>query len=825
MVLVWLLTLSSDALGQFTHTQLRSFGQADKLGAEPFGRVTLSRDGVLYGTTLSSGGHYEGTIFRVNQDGSDYRLLHLFTGRNEDGATPYAELLEASDGAFYGTTRNGGVTNQGTIFRISKDGNSYTVLRRFSSAADGANPSAGLIEGTDGWLYGTAHFGGRTNLGTIFKLAKDGSGFAVIHHFTRAGSGGVQPVGGVIEGRDGLLYGTTYFGGASNEGTVFRIKKDGTEYRVLRSFSSAIGDGINPYAGVIEGTDQALYGTTYAGGSSRAGAVFRVNRDGTGFRVLRHFTATGDDGAQPYGGVIEGSDEALYGTTSAGGAAGQGTIFKLNKDGRGYAVVRSFPFRGDAAVPQGGLVEASDGTLFGASQYGGPRDQGTVFKLRKDGSNYAVVHTFLGGADAAHSFGGLIRARDASFIGSTWDGGSANGGTIFRIQNDGSGYDILHNFEGGLAEGLNPFAAVTQASDGAIYGTTIAGGSASRGIVFKLNQDGTQYRVLHHFTGTSTNGMQPYGGVIEGIDGVLYGTSAFGGSSNLGTIYKINRDGTGFGLLHQFTGGSADGQSPYSSLLRGSDGFFYGTTPYGGRTNFGVVFRLRAGGGGFQILHSFTGEPEGKYPFARLIEGSNGVLYGTTTFGGTSNLGTVFRINRDGTGYQNLRSFTGLRGDAAKPGSSAHLVEGPDGALYGTTYEGGSYGSGAIFKLSKDGTGYSVIHHFNPTINDGVNPFAGLVTGVDGALYAATINGGQVGAGAIFRIAPAATLSISVNGDLSVAGPAGYKFSIQFLDQLGLGDPWKEYGNVILPASPAKVVLPAFGPGPQRIYRALLETP
>lgn len=821
MALPWL--LSTSLFAQFSHTQLKSFGYADKLGAEPFARITLASDGRLYGTTLSSGSLSEGLVFSVARDGSDYRILRSFTGKDGDGATPYAELLEASDGALYGTTHNGGITNQGTIFRISKDGSNYAVLRQFNWPTDGAKPTGGLIEGRDGALYGTTHFGGRTNVGTIFKLGKDGRDFAVLHHFTTAGGGGVQPVSGVMEGSDGVLYGTTYFGGTANNGTIYRINKDGTGFRVLRSFVPAAGDGSNPYAGVIEGADRVLYGTTHQGGNAKIGTLFRLNRDGTGYRVVWHFTGVGTEGAQPYGKLLEGADGALYGTTAYGGPADQGTIFKLGKDGRNYQLLRSFLARGDAAIPQSGLVEGSDGVLYGTSHYGGARDQGTVFKLKKDGSDYGVVHAFSGGGDASHCYGTLAQGHDGFLIGTSWDGGAANRGTVFKIDLKGAAYRVIHNFDASAQDGANPFSGVMIGNDGVCYGTTIAGGSSGRGTVFRLNQDGADYRVLHHFTGTTSDGTQPYAGLLELEDGFLYGTTAYGGSQNLGTIFKINKDGSGFTVIRSFTGGNADGQNPYASLVRGSDGLLYGATAYGGAKNFGTIYRLNRDGSGYVILRSFLGEADGSYPFATLIEGSDRALYGTTVFGGAPNLGTVFRLSRDGTSYAMLRAFTGQAGDASKPGSGANLVEGPDGALYGATFFGGVHDAGAVFKMNKDGTGYEVIYSFDSGKGDGASPFSGLVKGGDGAFYGSTQVGGHLGVGTVFRIAPVATLALMPNGDLSITGPPGYRYAIEYLDRFGPAISWLTYLNVTLPASPAKLLLPGLSPAPLRFYRARLE--
>ncbi|MCI0541843.1 MAG: hypothetical protein L0Z50_42140 [Verrucomicrobiales bacterium] len=220
------------AQGQFAFSQIKSFCSVDQLGSTPFARLVQGSDGALYGTTLLGGGSLEGTVFKLNRDGSGYAVLHRFAEIAGDGAAPYGELIEASDGLLYGTTHFGGNTNQGTVFRLKRDGTDYSVLRSFAgTGGDAANPYAGLIEGSDGVLYGTSHFGGAAHLGTVFKMDKDGIAYAVLHSFTSAEAEGVEPSGRVVEGSDGALYGTTYFGGAANQGTIFRLDRDGGNYR------------------------------------------------------------------------------------------------------------------------------------------------------------------------------------------------------------------------------------------------------------------------------------------------------------------------------------------------------------------------------------------------------------------------------------------------------------------------------------------------------------------------------------------------------------------------------------------------------------------
>src|SRR5437667_212431 len=180
--------------------------------------------------------------------------------------------------------------------------------------------------GSDGALYSTTYQGGSFGPGTVFKLNKDGSDYSILHSFSRADNDGRYPQHGLVEGSDGALYGTTYGGGSNNTGTLFKLNKDGTDYSVLRRFSLTGGDAWAPQAGLVEGSDGALYGTTYRGGSNNTGTLFKLNKDGTDYSVLHRFSLTGDDGWAPQTGLVEGSDGALYGTTYQGGSNNSGTV-------------------------------------------------------------------------------------------------------------------------------------------------------------------------------------------------------------------------------------------------------------------------------------------------------------------------------------------------------------------------------------------------------------------------------------------------------------------------------------------------------------------
>ena len=560
-------------------------------GSKP--RLCLNgSDGVLYG--FVDGGYYgAGALFRLIRDGSAYNILHYFGYFPPflDGQYPVGSLLETVDGKLYGATSNGGSNTAGTVFKVNKDGTDYGLLYQFSTSGktEAANPSGGVLEITNGILYGLTSSGGIQNYGTMYKMNLDGSGHAVVCRFGSSEGDGHYPVNELTQGNDGALYGVTTGGGTSGLGTAFKVNPDGSAYRILRNFSRSGGDGYNPWGSVTEGHDGVLYGTTADGGSWTNGTVYTLKKDGSGYSVLKHFSTYDADGRSPRAGLTEGADSALYGTTELGGSSGAGTVFKLGKDGNGYTILHHFD-GSDGRNPRGGLLSTSDGTLYGT----------------------------------------------------TFGGGSNNSGVVFRLNNDAGSFAVLHYFSNGAGDGRYPSAALIEGRDGALYGTAEAGGSGGYGIVFKLSEDGSLYSILHHFNTVSGDGQYPLAPLVEGSDDALYGTTDSGGKYNAGTVFRLNKDGTGYLILLHFGAAAGDGRQPDGALVESPDGALYGTT-YGGGANYnGTIFKLGKNGTGYNTVHSFSAR-EGIGPMASLVKGRNGALYGTAVGGGDLGFGTIFQ--------------------------------------------------------------------------------------------------------------------------------------------------------------------------------------
>lgn len=375
---------------------------------------TSLRSLALFSLTLTS------TL--VAQPAISFSTLHTFTG--PEGAQPYAGLVQGSDGYFYGTTYSGGTSNGGTVFKINTTG-ALTSLYSFPVSTW---VKAGLVEGTDGYYYGMTYQGGTNGNGSVFKIDTNGAE-APLYSFTNAlGPGYTIPKATLIQASDGFFYGTTP--GADNlQGDVFKVSTTGT-FAELYKFSGS--NGRNPEAApLMQGSDGYLYGTTIFGGTNGTGTVFKISTNGA-LSTLYSFSNR-NDGGYPYSGLVQASDGFLYGITTSGSTNGTGTVFKIGTNGA-FSTLCCFPWSNpsNSVNYQAGLIQGSDGFFYGTSYLGGNYARGAVFQVSTNGA-LTVLYSFTGGNDGEHSQGTLLQASNGYFYGTTSFGGTNNGGAVFRF--------------------------------------------------------------------------------------------------------------------------------------------------------------------------------------------------------------------------------------------------------------------------------------------------------------------------------------------------------------------------------------------------------
>lgn len=747
----------------------------------------------LIGLAWNGGLFNSGVMFKINPDGADFRTLFNFNSMT--GRSPQGSLIQASNGSLYGVAWDGGdpVVSGGTVFKVKADGTGFVVLHAFDGTT-GRFPEGPLIEGTDGALYGQTYLGtdrsGGGSGSTIFKINPDGSGFKTIHYFP-------DPVRHIstVQGSDGMLYGT---GSTGAGGLIFRLNPNGSGFEVLLR-----KDYIIPFGKLVQAASGELYGCVQDYAGLLGDGVFKVNMDGTDFKILKW-------GFERLGGLVEAFDGNLYGTTVEGGSFGKGTIFRIKTDQDQIAVLHNFDAK--AANP-GGLISFNS-QLYGCTSRGGMNDGGVVFSFNPVRRSYLQIADFNaegGGGPAPGDFlivntvaatgmprhesrtitfsDVMSRTMTVSFIpgdgsyrlavikaGSpptftpsnniAYSGGLGNGQTVV-YNGTGSSFNLNglkpgteyyltifeYNASGNVIKYLISNAPVarqtTRTASEKIFGTATYGGVPLNGTIFSFDPGrANSLFVVNAFK--RWQGMNPFGNMIEAKDGFLYGTTSSGPlPSKHGTIFKIDPDGTQHTLLHTFSGD--DGSGPNSGLVQASNNLLFGVTNSGGASGAGTIFSIRTDGTAFRVLHAFN-RTDGSSPNGPLVQASNGSLYGTTNTGGTNGAGVIYRINVGGAGFRILHHF--------KKENEGHpcggLIVGSDGFLYGMANGGSPQFPGSVFKINMDGSDYRVLHEFT-SLAQGA-PIGTLLQIPDGTLYGMVVGTGTSsepdGHGNIFKINP-----------------------------------------------------------------------
>ncbi len=361
---------------------------------------------------------------------ASFSTIYTFTPAT-DGNAPQSELTQGTDLKLYGTNSLGGPFSTGSVFRVNPDGSSYTGLSFFGPATTGLQPN-GVVQGSDGYFYGTTYGGGANGFGLLFKIQTAGQLVKLASFAT--GDPGANPAATLTFGLDGYLYGTAQLGGLNNDGTVFRADPTAGTVTTVSAFSGGI-DGLYPESDLTQAADGNFYGTTANGGAANAGTIFRVTPAGVRTTIYTFLGTT--DGSTPLRGVVAGRDGYLYGIAVKGGATYGGTIFRVATDGT-FTVLYSFlAALGSPYTAQCRLVQASDGNFYGTTNLGGTFNDGTIFKVTPTGG-FTLLYNFTGGTDGAFPVSGLVQAADGKLYGTTSGQGSmaSGAGTIYRLDLD-----------------------------------------------------------------------------------------------------------------------------------------------------------------------------------------------------------------------------------------------------------------------------------------------------------------------------------------------------------------------------------------------------
>ena len=375
------------------------------------------------------------TVALPQAQAQTFSVVHNFTG-GSDGGGPLNGFTTDGAGNLYGTTSTGGTFNYGVVYKLTTAG-VQSVLHNFAGGTDGANPDGFLVRDKTGNLYGTTTTGGASGAGTVFKVTASGSE-TVLYSFTGKNDG-ATPEAGLALDAAGNLYGTTTAGGAHGNGTIFKLSvpKTGSKWRESTLYGFAGGtDGAVPVAGVTVSANGNIYGTTSAGGTYGYGTVFELTHSGLVWtETILHDFSNGNDGSIPYAGLIADKSGNLYGGATQGGSNGGGTIFELTPSNGSYTfnILYSVPGWGISGSFRD-LMLSSTGVIYGTTHCDGANNAGTVWELTpaRGSWTYTLLYTFTGGTDGLYSFSNLVMEK-GKLYGTTNEGGADNYGVVFEV--------------------------------------------------------------------------------------------------------------------------------------------------------------------------------------------------------------------------------------------------------------------------------------------------------------------------------------------------------------------------------------------------------
>jgi uncharacterized repeat protein (TIGR03803 family) len=619
----------------------------------------------------------------------------------------------------FGSTAYGGSNFTGTIFNYVPSSNTQHIIKNLDTYI-GSPTNNDFILGTDGKLYSMTTYGGLYGFGAIFSFDPLTSTESDIYDFNN--TTGANPFGSLLSLAGGIWYGMTSLGGANDFGVIFSFDPASSTYTDLYDFSATGGE--QPYGSLIQGTDGKLYGLTLDGGLNDDGVVFSFDPVSLAYTDIHDFSGT--DGEEPNGSLIQAADGKLYGFTAYGGANGDGVIFSMDTSAA-HNYMDIYDFNGTAGLnPFSSLLEGSDDKLYGLSPNGGAFGYGVLFSIDTTATHvYSDLHDF-NPIVGSSPYGNLFLGADGSLYGTAAEGGANDYGVIFSFAPLTASYSDLYDFD----NGQTPFSGLLQLPSGLFYGMTLGGGTAGLGVIYSFNTMGAAYSVLNNF-GSNVNGSHASASLLLANDGNLYGMTLDGGTYGAGVIYKIDTSTLNYSVVYNFDG--AHGSKPYGSLIQASDGNFYGTTSEGG-TNYhnysGVLFSFNPSSSVYADLYEFDDSSAGT-PTGSLIQATDGKLYGMTSGSSTPSNGNIFSYDPLAAAYANLYEFSFSTG--FYPNGS--LIQATNGNFYGLTLYGGANNFGTLFSFVNSSSTYTDLYDFNDVPGSGGNPFGSLIQASNGKLY------------------------------------------------------------------------------------------
>lgn len=701
----------------------------------------------------ASGGSGLGTIFSLPTGSNGIASQYVLPGN--PGLNPqYTKLVQAGNGKLYGVTLSGGFNNAGILFEYDTATSAYSWKFDFGGT-NGVNPRGSLTE-AGGKLYGMTQLGGANNLGVIFEYDYTTNTFTKKIDFTgTTGTAlGAQPFGTLVDVGGNKLYGVTRVGGVNNLGVIFEYDYSTNSYTKKTDFNGNVGSAMGSLPnGQLVLAGGSLYGLASTGGTASVGTLFEYNPSTSTF--TKRVDMTSANGQSPQGSLMLAANGNLYGMTvsGGGGAPAGGVIFEYNAGTSTYTKIYDFVASGaNGSGPNGDLMQASNGKLYGMTRLGGSSGQGVIFEYDLGTSTYTKKVDLALTTSGGNPLGTLMQVNTGKVYGLATSGGSGSGGTLFQYTTSSNTFTKKIDFNtstGGPCHG-----GLTVANSGLHYGMTNLGGTNNVGTIFEYNKTSNTYTKKIDLT--TANGSLPFGALVKATNNKLYGLTSGGGANSLGTLFEYDPSTNTYTKRADFNGNSSTqlGGVPYGSLVEFSgNSKLYGICKQGGSSNQGTIFEFDPS------TNTFTKKIDmlaanGYSAFGSLVEASS-KLYGMTSLGtGSSSLGVIFEYDPSTNTYTKKIDFTGTAGVA--PGSSpfGSMVQSATvGVLYGLTKTGGANDKGVLFEYNVSTNTYTKKVDLSSSL--GEQPLGSLILAANGKLYGLTNLGGTNSYGVLFEYDPA----------------------------------------------------------------------
>jgi len=686
--------------------------------------TSYSQTAKLWGLTEVGGEFNLGTIFTSNIDGTNIETNFSFP-YSGTGVYPTGELMKAINGKYYGIVDD-------KIYEYNPEISQY-FLRKIITSDIGSGITGSFIQANDGWLYITSLGGGLNSAGSILRYNYITNSIENVYSFDIANFINPKPLpNDLFQASDGNLYGTSKYGGLTNQGMIYRFNPLTQVFTTLHDFDDLFTTGILPCGALIQASNGKLYGLTESGGAGAGGGtLFEFDILTSSFVKKVNFlgfgNANGYTGTQPQDKLIEAVDGKLYGVCVTGGfTQGEGTIFNYDIVNDTCFVRKSFYGGENGSQPESHLVQADNGNLLGQTKLGGTFDKGTIFELNPvNGSFNTLYHYTVEGANKP--LNGFYKLDNNKFI-STLKEGFSSFGEI--IEFDYSQNTLSALFEFGIAHQRYRPQNLYLADNNKFYGLSSSGGKNNElGYLIEYDPNLNEIRECYDFSDNG-NGNTPEKSLIEVNPGVLYGLAGRGGLFDEGVIFSYNYITNVYSKIHdlnEFNGLISNSNYGETALTLASNGIIYGTTRLGGANNFGILFSIDPTNNSYTKLVDFSINI--RYPLGELIDGNNGVLYGVSTLGGTG-YGTLYAYNINQESIYTLKSFN--MSDGASPVS---LCLYNDSLLYGICSVDGLLNNGSIFEYNIPQATYQTKHYFGNAGSEYYNWSGYLSNYSDGCLY------------------------------------------------------------------------------------------